>query len=225
MRTVRLLCFAAILAVAAGSPLAVAAPAPALPSAPLERDLGQGLAYVRVHALPADLPDPAAFGRRPCVVDLRYVAGGDPEAAALLAWLKRVAGVHSPVFLLANAATSGPLLAPLNSPDAVIGLVIVGASAPGFSPDISVHVAPADERRAYEALEKGATVESLLTDRVIKSRNDEATLARSRLPDDGTDDADPAPPAATAAQPPPLVDPVLQRAVQLHRTLLALKRL
>jgi hypothetical protein len=197
--------------------------------APLERDLGQGLSYYRIQALPDDLPNPAAVGARPCVLDLRYVHGGDAEAGALLGWLRRQGGIHTPVFLLANSDTSGALLAPLNSPDAVIGLVIVGASAPGFSPDVGLRVAPGDERRAYDALAQGATVESLVADRVIKSRNDEAMLARARLSDSEADAAE-SPPAAAAdaakpASPPPLIDPVLQRAVQLHRSLLALKRL
>jgi hypothetical protein len=128
------------------------------------------------------------------------------------------------VFLLANRDTSPALLAPLNSADAVTGLVIVGAGAPGFSPDIALPVSSADEKRAYDAMEHGASVESLITDRVLKSRNDEATLARERLSDSGADDAEP-PAPAPAATPPPLIDPVLQRAVQLHRSLLALRRL
>jgi len=194
-------------------------------AAPIERDLGQGLVYFRVHTLPGDLPAAVLVGGHPCVLDVRYVPGGDVEATALLGWLKRQAGIHNPVFLLANNETSGVLLAPLNSPDAVIGLVIVGASAPNFSPDVALIVAPGDERRAYDALEKGATIDSLISDRVIKSRNDEAALARARLSDNGADEPEAAPAAASAAQPPSVIDPVLQRAVQLHRSLLALKRI
>jgi hypothetical protein len=205
--------------------LAVALAASAARSAPLQRDLGMGLSYVRVHVLPGDLPAPATAGVHPWVLDVRYVPGGEAEAAALLGWLKQHASIHTPVILLANRDTSAALLAPLNSPDAVTGLVIVGASAPGFSPDIGLPVAPADERRAYDAMEKGASVESLITDRVLKSRNDEATLARARLSDSGADDLEPPATAAPAATPPPLIDPVLQRAVQLDRSLLALKRL
>jgi hypothetical protein len=194
-------------------------------AAPLERDLGSGLVYFRAHVLPEDLPGPGSVGPHPCVLDLRYVRGGNAEGAALLGWLKRQAGVRTPVFLLANADTSGPLLAPLNSPDSVIGLVIIGPASPGFSPDIGLSVSPKDERRAYDAMEKGATIESLLNERVIKSRNDEATLARSRLSDSDSGEPEAAPAAAPAARPPPLIDAVLQRAVQLHRSLLALKRI
>lgn len=195
------------------------------PAAPLERDLGQGLAYLRVHALPADLPASAAAGH-PVVLDLRYVAGGPAEAAGLFAWLKHHAGIRTPVFLLANDRTGAALLAPLNSPEAVTGLIILGAAAPGFEPDIALAVPPAEERRAYDALEHGAATDSLVVTRTDKPRNDEATLAKARLADpaDG-DDEPPAEEKPKPAPPPQVIDAVLQRAVQLHRSLLALKRL
>ena len=42
-------------------------------AAPLEREVGAGLIYIRVHKLPEDLP-PRPVGRvPPCIVDLRYV--------------------------------------------------------------------------------------------------------------------------------------------------------
>jgi hypothetical protein len=194
-------------------------------AAPLERDLGRGLAYLRIYALPGDLAASPAAGH-PTVLDLRYVQGGPAEAAGLLAWLKGHAGTHTPVFLLANVRTSAALLAPLNSPESVTGLVILGASAPGFEPDIALAVPAAAERRAYDALEKGAAIDSLVLARDDKPRNDEATLAKARLADAGDGDEAPAadekPKPALPAQ---IIDPVLQRAVQLHRSLLALKRI
>jgi hypothetical protein len=195
-------------------------------AAPLQRDLGQGLAYVRVHELTADLAAASAAGH-PTVLDLRYVAGGPPEAADLFAWLKRHAGPRTPVFLLANSATSAALLAPLNSPEAVTGLVILGAAAPGFEPDIPLAVAPEAERRAYDALERGAPIDSLVIAKTDKVRNDEAVLAKARLADPaGDEDDEPKAPEKPRPVPPPqTIDPVLQRAVQLDRSLLALKRL
>jgi len=105
-------------------------------------------------------------------------------------------------------------------------LVVLGPAARNFEPDISLAVAPAVERRAYDALENGASADSLITEPVEKARNDEERLDRDRLadsapPDQGVEPGQPAP----AREPPPLIDPVLQRAVQLHRALLALKRL
>lgn len=210
----------------------------AVRAAPLERDLGQGLAYFRVHSIPADLPSDESVRHRPCVVDVRYVRGDRAAAVALLAWLKSHAAPKSPVVLLANPDTAPVLLVPLNSANAVPGLLVVGPSARNFGPDISVSVAPSVERRAYDALEKGASVDSLISVPVDKARNDEERLDQEHLEDSAPPDqardaqkpetADSAPDAGQPAKPsapPPLIDPVLQRAVQLHRALVALKRL
>ncbi len=199
-----------------------------LRAAPLERDLGLGLRYYRVHSLPGDLPAGGPEPRSPCVLDIRYAAGGDADARALLAWLKARAAPKTPVFLLANAETSPALLAPLDSADAVAGLVILGAAAPRarFDPDIVVRESPDAERRAYDALEKGASVESLTTRKVDTPRFDEETLVREHLSDSaaGPDEPDASGSAAPSA-PPQLLDRALMRAVQLHRALLALRRL
>jgi hypothetical protein len=101
-----------------------------------------------------------------------------------------------------------------------------------------VSVAPSVERRAYDALEKGASIDSLISAPVVKERNDEERLDQEHLEDSAPPDqardapksetADSAPDAGQPAMPPappPLIDPVLQRAVQLHRALVALKRL
>jgi hypothetical protein len=200
--------------------------ASALRAAPLERDLGQGLVYWRAHAVPEDLP--ATIARRPCVLDVRYVHGGDQAGADLLAWLKAHASPHTPVFLLANSDTSGALLSPLNAPDAVVGLVIIGPQTKDFEPDIGLKVRAGEERKAYEALEHGASVASLVTEHLDKPRNDEETLEKARQEENSGDDPDTddtAPAAPAKAVPPPLIDASLQRAVQLDRAMLALKRL
>ena len=206
--------------------LAIVLLARGVPAAPAERDLGQGLEYFRVHELPADLPPENLGSKRPCILDVRYVRGGRPAAAALLFWLKAHAGPRSPVFLLANSDTSPALLAPLYPGDAVPGLVILGPAAHDFEPDIALAVSPWAERRAYDAFEKGAPLDSLIHPKVDKVRDDEERLDKEHLPDSAAPPeqaADSAKPAAAAQLPP--VDPVLQRAVQLHRSLLALKRL
>jgi len=205
-------------------------------AAPLERDLGQGLAYRRVHQLPADLPTTEAERKQPCVLDLRYVAGDAAVARALAAWLKFHATAHAPVFVLANADTGRALLAPLAGREPAGSVVVIGAAAPGFAPDIAVKISPDAERRAYDALEHGAALESLLVENTDKPRNDEARLAKEHVPDPAVPASDdtaagstPAPPAddkPTKPKPSPLpVDAALQRAVQLHRTLLALKKI
>jgi hypothetical protein len=200
----------------------------AAPAAPLLRDLGQGLVFCRVHTLPGDLPTDEAVRRHPWILDVRYVAGDRAAATALTGWLKFHASAATPVLLLANAETSAVLLAPFTAADAITGLIILGPARSDFTPDIAVTVKPGVERRAYHALETGAAIASLITEKVDKVRNDEAMLAREHLPDSALsnppeDSAGAAAPAAKSA--PPLLDPVLQRAVQLHRTLIALKRI
>ena len=208
--------------------LALSIPA-ILHAAPIDRDLGLGLVYHRAHTLPADLPMNESVRQHACVLDLRFTQGNAEAAGRLLAWLKLHASPRTPVFLLANTGTSLALLAPLNSPDAVIGLVIVGPAAPNFTPDIALKVSPQADRRAYDALENGAPVQSLLVEKLDKPRLDEEKLARGHLSDSAVRDDDfdgdrTAAPAA-AKSPPQLIDAVLQRAVQLDRTLLALKRI
>jgi hypothetical protein len=203
------------------------APGPAR-AAPRPSDLGLGLVYSRVHHLPGDLPaDPSVRGH-PCVLDVRYVAGEGPAAAALAGWIRAHAGPRTPVILLANAGTSPVLLAGLGPLDSNPGLIVLGAAAPGFQPDIAVAVDRQTERRAYDALDAGASLASLLNDNPEKPRNDEARLAREHLSDSALADDDESG-AEAAPKPPalplPLIDPVLLRAVQLHRALLALGKL
>jgi len=212
--------------------LLAAATAFAAPPAPLDRDLGQGLAYCRVHSLPADLPT-AAAKPGPLVLDLRYAASDDGGAAALGAWLKFHSSTATPVFVLLNADTAPAVrdfLAALAPP---AGLITLGPASPHLAADITVNISAAAERTAYEALEHGTALETLLTESPVKARHDEAAIAQERTtpPDgsaatdsDGADASDPAP-AAAPAPPPPVIDAVLQRAVYLHRSLRALKKL
>ncbi len=213
--------------------LRAAAPAPS-PTGGLERDLGRGLVYHRVHELPADLPTAESARKQPCVLDLRYVHGDATAASTLAAWLKFHATPRAPVFILANADTSHALLAPLTGRDPAGRIVVLGAAAPGFTPDIAVRISPDAERRAYDALDAGTAVDSLLVENLDKPRNDEARLAKDHLPDstladgaavDGTPATDDDSKSAKPRPPPPLVDVALQRAVQLHRTLLALRKI
>jgi hypothetical protein len=200
----------------------------------IARDLGRGLAYYRVRELPADLPTAESARRRPCVLDLRYVHGDATAAATLAAWLKFHATPRAPVFILANVDTGRALLAPLTGRDPAGSIVLIGAAAPGFIPDITVKISPDAERHAYDALATGTSVDSLLVENLDKPRNDEARLAKDHLPDSalaegapasGTPAADDAGNSAKQRPSAPLVDAALQRAVQLHRALVALKKI
>lgn len=203
-----------------------AEPAPPAAAA-AAHDLGEGLRYHRVHQLPADLPTNESTRRQPCVLDLRYVTGDATAAAALQAWLKFHATARAPVLVLCNSATSAALVAPLTGTPHGASLVVIGETAPGFTPDIVIRAPAAAERAAYDALERGAPIGSLLRENAEKPRNDEASLTRDHPGDSGEPDrpagADPA--TATPKAPPPPIDTALQRAVQLHRALLALRKL
>jgi hypothetical protein len=183
--------------------------------------LGQGLVYYRVRELPRDLPSTPITGRPgACILDLRFAKAGESEAATLRAWVKFNVSTRTPIFVLENAATASSLLAALpgNGPS---GLIVLAPESSRTAPDIAVRVAPEDDRRAYDALESGAPVESLLRDFPDKPRIDEAYLEKEHI----SDSEAPELPADKTLPPRPLVDAVLQRAVQLHRGLVALKRI
>lgn len=196
-------------------------------SAPLERDLGQGLAYCRVHRLPADLPGTAPKQTRALVLDLRYTASNNAGAAALDAWLKFRAGPSSPVLLLVNGATAPTLAAMLATRDSAAGLLVLGSASGACTPDITLDIAPADERAAYDALEHGTALEALLSDTPEKPRHDEAELVRQNRGMTPAAVAEDPPPVTEPKTPatPPLTDRTLQRAVHVHRALLALRKL
>lgn len=205
---------------AASPALSLPAVSSSNPSNRLDFDLGQGLAYHRVHQLPADLPTAESARKQPCVLDLRYVRGDATDATALSAWLRFHATSRTPVFILANPSTSAELFAPFTVRGSSI--VVIGPAAPDFTPDIALKISPDAERLAYDALEHGAAITSLLNDTPDKPRNDEAKLAKERTADAAPSGEDsvgdkPAPPAP--------IDAALQRAVHLHRALVALQKI
>ena len=189
-------------------------------AAPLEREAGGGLAYIRIHKLPDDLPGKPAGRIPPCVVDVRYV-NADPEAAkAFSAWLKGRSTARSPVFVLANADTSLALLKVLAGHERGTGIAVVGIEGGPFHPDVPVKGSPEEERRAYNALEQGAVLSTLVADNPDKVRNDEASLSKDRLAEASADAAN-----EVGKKAPLPIDVALQRAVHLHRALVALKRI
>jgi len=191
-------------------------------AAPFERPVGHGLIYFRVREAPADLPAKPPARVPACVLDLRYLAGDVPVAEAVEAWLEDRATTRSPVFVLVNPQTSGPLLAMLTRFKRGRGVLVVSAAFPGFKPDIAVKTSVEEERRAYEALEQGAPLASLLADNPDKVRIDEASLSKDRLAEAAAESVADAAGGGTA---PPPIDLALQRAVHLHRALLALRKI
>lgn len=190
-----------------------------LHAAVLERDLGQGLKFFRIHELPADLPSTEKSGKPlPCVVDVRYARGDAESAKAFEAWLRFRAQPRVPIFVLANSGTAIELLRVLAQRELGGGVVLLGVPSRNLKPDVTLKLDFGNERLAYDAMEKGASLPSLLTDNPGKARNDEASLSRDRLAEASAE-------AVSKDGPPPVVDVALQRAVHLHRSLLALKKI
>ncbi len=205
------------------------------------QDLGRNLTYVRLHRLPDDAAALTAAWHAPALaVDLRHMAG-DPANAIPADLPPRPRS--APLFVLISPDTASALLALIR--EHAPALISIGLAAPGLTPDIVLPVSPEADRRAYDALDAGASVESLISEKIAKPRFDEAALAHEHTADTaaeegarpaagGPSDAPPAasPPPATPAVPPAAdapeaapKDAVLQRAVQLHRALLALGKL
>ncbi|HZL46655.1 MAG TPA: hypothetical protein VFC28_10545 [Opitutaceae bacterium] len=204
-------------------------------SAAAALDLGQNLTYLRLHGRPDDVPNlTAVWGKPALIIDLRYPGA---DAARYLPADLPPRPAPAPLFVLVGPATPLDALAALRR--RAPALITLGLPAPGLAPDIALVVKPEDDRRADEALDSGVPVESLLSETVAKRRFDEAALIHERAqgPDAaGTTAVDavaaatappakPDHPAAAAAPPAEPKDAILQRAVQLYRTLMTLGKL
>jgi hypothetical protein len=209
--------------------------------AAIEKELGQALAYVRVTDASADASLAVdTIERRPALVlDLRSLPADEKFAAVIHSALAKPPAPHAVRFVLVNATTAPAILAALND-DAFKYVVTLGPRSPAIEPDIAISISDEEDGRAYAALAAGTPLEKLITDNHEKPRYDEARLVQdhtngvtppdSLLPADADDDsvttepdAEKKPAAAKKTAPP--VDLVLERAVQIHRSLLALKKL
>jgi hypothetical protein len=203
-------------------------PRPLLPAGePI--DLGAGLSYVRVHALADSAPSlgDALAGKRALVIDVRYATATEAAVVDLRSALARhPAG--APLFVLISAASPAAVLDAFGRA-AGAPVVTLGVAGPGPAPQVIVRTdAPAD-RRAYDAFDAGTPLDTLIAGKITKERFDEATLVKEFK--QGNYDVEPPPesdptapkPANAVEKPAPLVDRVLQRAVQLQRALAALR--
>jgi hypothetical protein len=211
--------------------------------AAVEKDLGQSLAYFRVTDARADqggLVDTIA--RRPMlVIDLRGLASEADFVTALHAALAKPPAPHAVRIVLINSTTATSVVAALDD-DALLSVITLAPRSPGLAADIQTTTTIEEDRRALTAFANGTPVEKLIDDTRDKRRYDEAKLvhdhvngitpASDELPADADDDAVTSEPAKEkktngtekkAEQPPR--DLVLERAVQLHRALLALKKI
>lgn len=195
----------------------------------ITRDLGENLYYFRARVLPRDLP-PAELKEKSVILDLRYALAENDATTALQTWLESTATVKTPVFVLINADTAPAIREFLDARRSHPGLVTIGQAIPGFEPDIAVDSSSDEERRAYDALTPETRIEALITENADKPRIDEASIMRARADaQDEPVEANPldrlTPTEKKTDSPPPPIDRTLQRAVHLHRALLALRRL
>lgn len=196
----------------------------------VERELGENLRYIRARILPTDLPS-AELKSVPLVLDLRYTAA-DPEAAtALNAWLAFRATRRTPIFVLINPETAPALLNLFASVRSRPNILTIGRNSPESTADVSIPFTAEEERLAYDALSPTTSIDTLINENVGKARVDEASMMRERAeklepPTKEDPDASNAEDAKKPDAPvPPPIDRPLQRAVHLHRAMLALKRL
>ncbi len=186
---------------------------------PPVRDLGEGLGYLRVPELPGGLPLAPAGRPPPLVVDLRGCVVREPGTEEFTAWLQGRVAQRGVVFVLANGATAESLRRALTSRPRGAGVVVIGPPADGFVPDLAAVTTAEGERAALAALAAGAPLAALVSDQPGKVRHDEARLGRVASAPAAAE------PAATLRPEPPPIDAALQRAVHLHRALLALRKI
>jgi len=213
-------------------------------NAALEKDLGQALAYLRVTDADADtalVVDTIAH-RPALVLDLRSLSTDVAFAGAVQTALAKPPAPHAIRVVLINSTTTPALVAAIT--DSLASVITIGPRSPAITPDIAVSISDDADRRAFAALATGTPLEKLINDSHEKARYDEARLvqdhangvspADSALPADAEDDSVTNEPAheekkpldaAKKTAPAPMIDLVLERAVQLHRSMLALKKL
>ncbi|HEX2860083.1 MAG TPA: hypothetical protein VHN79_00500 [Lacunisphaera sp.] len=178
-------------------------------------DLGHGLGYLRVRSLEEAIAPLA--GKNAVVLDLRQVTA-TPESIPLFSAALSARPTGSRLFVLVSPDT----------PDAVAeilqgSLVTLGTKGSRPKPQVEVMQSVDDDRRAYAALTDGTPLPDLVSGKIEKERYDEASLVQEFK--NGNHDARPPTGAPkTTASPPRVTDRVLQRAIHLHRALLALQR-
>ena len=201
-------------------------------------DLGDGLSYLRVQSFDESAKDLSAAIRERefLIVDLRHAAT-TAESTGLLRAALGARTSKQPAFILVGPATPAAIGEALTSVTDHCLTLGVKESAP--APQVIIDQPAATARLAYEALDSGQPLASLITGKIAKERYDESALMKefdggntNPVPPAGPDPtAKPAPEKSSATEPvapgvskvEPLIDRVLQRAVHLHRAMLAIK--
>lgn len=206
--------------------------------------LTHGLAYERVRTLPAS--SAIELPRTAVVIDLRGTQAADTKALRLVtSWVE--ASSRPPLRLvLIDSSTASAVLRILESRQRF--LMTLGAASPAITPDVAVAVSLRADQEARDALDAGKTPQDLLASKMEKRRYDEAAMVRDHangvpVPESPPDLAGPDPAGRDESTPssaapsdentvaagtttaPPVHDAVLQRAVHIFQSLVALKRI
>ncbi|MEI6861715.1 MAG: hypothetical protein WCL04_05620 [Verrucomicrobiota bacterium] len=234
-------CFALCLVLNFSFAQLAAADLPAAPSAAASRapnDLGQGLTFLRLAALDDAVAGKISVASTPpsvaLLLDLRGTPADEASATALLVTLRARPANQCVCLILISPATAPALLTVLAS--RVSGCLTLGRADGNCHPDIAVTTTAESDQRACDALAAGTAPLALLGTPADKPRHDEAELVKDHASGSppttaavAPDSTAPKPAANSAAITTALstvlplpVDAVLQRAVQIHRGLLAL---
>jgi hypothetical protein len=196
-------------------------------------DLAPGLAYVRAPAKTAKNGDtvqlPASGGS--LILDLRR-ADDDTDLSAMVASLTAANRVPRRVILVLIAPETPASLRRIfetNRPSCIT----IGRADDSLKTDIAVTTTAEADEKAVAALASGTEPEKLIAENGDKPRFDESLLVREHaVGSEPSTSLDPeAKPADTASKPgdtvapPAIADAVLQRAVQVYRGLVALKKI
>lgn len=186
-------------------------------------DLAPGLRYLRIHSLEksaADLANALNLNRAAALVlDLRYVADEKDAAQAINALNSRPA--KTVLYILVSPDTPQDVAAIIQRTSTPLVTLGIRDSRP--KPEVEVMQSAADDRAAYQALEGGTSLATLISGKIDKDHFDEAELVKEFK--NGNSEARPPIGSATASPAPTtLTDRVLQRALHLHLALQALKR-
>jgi len=188
----------------------------------LTTELDNGLRYIR-------LPDASVIAtfEGTQVVDLRFTDALEESADGLARHLQTAAQSGATLFVLVNSATDPLLRRDLATVQGTTrSLLFIGPATPELAPEIVTASDLEEERRACDAIVAGTSPAELIKEELDKQRFDEAELLRTRANGAGRTTESAAQTASdTEEKPPPLKDLSLQRAVFLHRALIALGRI
>lgn len=204
--------------------------------------LSADLGYLRVHSIVQERGtiQEALQQSRALVLDLRRPLD-ERDAGETLHQELASHPAKSRLYVLVSPATPVPVVGAIAANSA--RLVTLGIKGSQPEPQVVVQQSAEDDRKAYDALTAGSTLADLVSGKIEKERYDEASLVQEFK--NGNHDA--RPPAVPALRSPeseggspaegseatqtkgngsPVrpTDRVLQRAMHLHRALLALKR-